>query len=128
LLGGKQSETAAQTSQAAPSAADKQVLPSPEAREVSGVDLGPARYPGLRRTAFERNGATASASYQGSGNLADVLAHYQSGFAAMGFQSEVLSASTDAERHQFVMNEQRVELEVSQGANGAIEVVLNQHS
>ncbi len=101
---------------------------SAEVREVSGVDIGPPRFPGLRRTSFGRTQDLLTVSYQGSGSLADVLAHYQSGFAKLGFNGDVVSATTDSERHVFLNADQRIELALVQSANGAISVELKQLS
>jgi hypothetical protein len=97
-----------------------------EAREVSGADIGPTRFPGLRRTAFQRTGDLISVGYQGSANLSDALAHYQAGFTALGYRNEVLFASAEVEQHVFVLGEQRTELKLSQAENGLLNVELKQ--
>lgn len=71
-------------------------------RDVSGEDLGPLlRYPGLARTAWQRQESGASVEYSGRADFEAVLRHYVEGFSRQGYTQMVQSANQDAETHVF---------------------------
>ena len=68
--------------------------PAPPPRDVSGTDIGPvARYPGLARSHWHREGREITMRYEGPADYAAVLDHYVKGFAAQGYAQNVLSAT-----------------------------------
>jgi hypothetical protein len=81
-------------------------------RDVSGEDLGPARFAGLTRTAWHRapvgsiTGAAnavvgATVRYEGALDYVSVLNHYQRQFATLGYSQTVISATQNAETLRF---------------------------
>lgn len=77
--------------------------PESPLREVSGSDPAPvARFPGLVRVQWQRDEQQVQVRYQGKADFADVLKHYTQGFAALGYQQTLLSASPSEERHEFI--------------------------
>ena len=104
--------------------------PSSPPRDVSGTDVGPvARYPGLARTSWQREGKQVTIEYEGEADYTAVLGHYAKGFAAQGYAQTVLSAQLDAETHEYTKGGERVTLKVAQLHKGAvsarIETTLN---
>jgi hypothetical protein len=95
-----------------------------ELREVSGADIGPARFPGLVRTQFSRTADLTSVQYQGSADFNRVIAHYVDGFASLGFNNEVMSADTMHETHRFQKAGERIELSVKRRQAGLLSVRL----
>lgn len=84
------------------------------ARDVSGTDPGPvARFPGLTRIEWQRAEQHIDVRYQGRAGLAEVIAHYTSGFAAQGYEQNLLSATSSEERHEFVKGGERFSLTFS---------------
>ncbi len=82
--------------------------PGAPARDVSGEDLGPLlRYPGLARTAWQRQESGASVEYSGRADYDAVLRHYVDGFARLGFTQMVQSANRDAETHVYRKGNER---------------------
>ena len=71
------------------------------ARDVSGEDLGPARFQGLARVAWSNAEAGASVRYEGRADYVDVLKHYQREFSALGYKQSVLSATPQQETLRF---------------------------
>ncbi len=122
----------AQVEQVAPGARETlgQFVPAllPEAkpqRDVSGTDLGPvARYPGLARTDWQREGNQVAIEYQGEADYAAVLDYYTKGFAAQGFAQAVQSASMTTETHEFTQGHERIALTIAQKPKGAISVKI----
>lgn len=91
------------------------IKPSQPRRDVSGTDLGPvARYPGLARTYWHREGKQVTIEYEGEANYAAVLDHYAKGFAAQGFAQTVQSAQPDAETHEYIRGAERVVFKITQ--------------
>lgn len=99
-------------------------------RDVSGTDLGPvARYPGLARTHWHREGKQATVEYAGEADYAAVLDHYAKGFAAQGYTQSVQSATPEAETHEYTKGRERIVLNIAQKPKGSvrahIETTLN---
>jgi hypothetical protein len=110
-----------QAEQAVPGAREKlgefvpAIKPPQPRRDVSGTDLGPvARYPGLARTYWHREGRQVTIEYEGEADYAAVLDHYAKGFAAQGFAQTVLSAQPDAETHEYIKGAERLVFKVTQ--------------
>lgn len=92
-------------------------------RDVSGTDLGPvARYPGLARTSWQREGGQASVEYEGRADYAAVLDHYAKGFAAQGFVQAVQSATKVTEMHEYTKGRERFTLKLSHKPNESVGV------
>jgi hypothetical protein len=95
-------------------------------RDVSGTDLAPvARYPGLARTDWQREGRKVAIEYEGEADYATVLDHYTKGFAAQGFVQAVQSASRTTETHEFTKGRERVAMTIAQKTKGGISVKIN---
>jgi hypothetical protein len=90
------------------------------ARDVSGEDLGPVpRFAGLTRSAWQRDETRLAVEYTGRADYHAVLDHYARGFAAQGFAQSVLSASRDAESHEYARGAERFRVGVTrQGRDG----------
>lgn len=92
-------------------------------RDVSGTDLGPvARYPGLARTYWHREGKQVAIEYAGAADYAAVLDHYAQGFAAQGYAQTVQSAQTDAETHEYAKGAERLLIKITQKARDGVSV------
>lgn len=109
-----------QAKQAVPGAREKlgefvpAIKPPQPRRDVSGTDLGPvARYPGLARTYWHREGKQVTIEYEGEADYAAVLDHYAKGFAAQGFAQTVQSAQPDAETHEYIRGAERVVFKIT---------------
>jgi len=82
---------------------------SPTARDVSGTDPIPvARFPGLARTHWQREGQEIRVRYEGKADLAAVLDHYTKGFAEHGYRQELQAATPSEERHDYLKGSERV--------------------
>lgn len=82
---------------------------SPTARDVSGTDPIPvARFPGLARTHWQREGQEIRVRYEGKADLAAVLDHYPKGFAEHGYRQELHAATPSEERHDYLKGSERV--------------------
>lgn len=104
--------------------------PTQPPRDVSGTDVGPvARYPGLARTYWQREGKQVAIEYAGEADYAAVLDHYAKGFAAQGYAQSVQSATPAAETHEYAKDGERVTLTITQqpkgGVSARIETTLN---
>lgn len=93
--------------------------------DVSGEDPLP-RYPGLIRSAFKRTAEGVEVVYRGTAATAAVVEHYRTQLVAAGYQHQVMSATIDAEEHQFTRAEQRISLQLARPAGQALEVRLKQ--
>ena len=109
-----------QAEQAVPGAREKlgefvpALKPSQPRRDVSGTDLGPvARYPGLARTYWHREGKQVTIEYEGEADYGAVLDHYAKGFAAQGFAQTVQSAQPDAETHEYIRGAERMVFKIT---------------
>lgn len=99
------------------------IKPSQPRRDVSGTDLGPvARYPGLARTHWHREGKQVTIEYEGAADYAAVLDHYAKGFAAQGFAQTVLSAQPDAETHKYIKGAERLVFKITQTPRDGVSV------
>ena len=97
--------------------------PSQPQRDVSGTDLGPvARYPGLARTYWHREGKQVTIEYEGEADYAAVLDHYAKGFAAQGFTQSVHSATPEAETHEYAKSDERITLKLAQQSSGKVKL------
>lgn len=118
-----------QAKQAVPGAREKlgefvpAIKPPQPRRDVSGTDLGPvARYPGLARTYWHREGKQVTIEYEGEADYAAVLDHYAKGFAAQGFAQTVQSAQPDAETHEYIRGAERVVFKITQTPRDSVSV------
>ena len=94
-------------------------------RDVSGPDVGPVvRYPGLARAYWHREGREITVRYQGAADYAAVLDHYVRGFAAQGYRQNLLSATQDAERHEYLKDADRVGFVLARDAKGEVKVTI----
>ncbi len=94
-------------------------------RDVSGTDVGPVvRYPGLARDYWHREGREITVRYQGAADYAAVLDHYVRGFAAQGYRQNLLSASPDTERHEYLKDADRVGFVLARDAKGEVKVTI----
>lgn len=92
-------------------------------RDVSGTDLGPvARYPGLARTYWHREGKQVAIEYEGAADYAAVLDHYAKGFAAQGYAQTVQSAQADAETHEYAKGAERLLVKITQKPQDGVSV------
>jgi hypothetical protein len=99
--------------------------PAPPPRDVSGTDIGPvARYPGLARSHWHREGREITMRYEGPADYAAVLDHYVKGFAAQGYAQNVLSATPDQEKHDYLKGGDRVAFTLAQQPKGKVKVTL----
>ena len=100
--------------------------PSPQ-RDVSGTDFAPvARYPGLVRTHWQRDGVQVAVSYEGKADYVAVLDHYTKGFAVQGFAQAVQSAMPDAEVHEYTKGSDRMRLSIVQRTGSVVSVRIEQ--
>lgn len=94
---------------------------TPPQRDVSGTDLGPvARYPGMARTYWHREGIQVTIEYEGEADYAAVLDHYARGFAAQGYAQSVQSATPSAETHEYTKGRERMTLKITQQPRGGV--------
>ncbi len=94
-------------------------------RDVSGTDVGPvARYPGLTRAYWHREGREITVRYEGAANYVAVLDHYTKGFAAQGYRQNLLSAAPDAERHEYIKDADRVGFFLTKDPKGEVKVTI----
>jgi hypothetical protein len=92
-------------------------------RDVTGIDLGPvARYPGLARTAWMREGKRAKVKYLGRAEYPAVLAYYASEFKALGYAQHVETATLESETHTYVSGTQRVIVTIDLKPKGLVMV------
>lgn len=99
--------------------------PEPPPRDVSGTDIGPvARYPGLARSHWHREGREITVRYEGAADYAAVLDHYVRGFAASGYAQTVLSAAPEGERHDYAKGTERVGFALAQLPKGRVKATV----
>ena len=97
----------------------------PPPRDVSGTDVGPvARYPGLARDHWHREGREITVRYAGAADYATVLDHYVGGFAAQGYRQNLLSATPDAERHEYIKDTDRVGFALARNAKSVVKATI----
>lgn len=94
-------------------------------RDVSGTDVGPvARYAGLTRDYWHREGREITVRYQGAADYAAVLDYYVRGFAAQGYRQNLLSATPDAERHEYIKDADRVGFDLARDGKDEVKVTI----
>ena len=94
-------------------------------REVSGSDSGPVeRFPGLTRVEWQRDGELIKVRYEGEADFAAVLAHYASGFSAKGYRQEMLAATREEERVDYLRGDERIGLSVARQGREGVSVLL----
>ncbi len=92
-------------------------------REVSGSDFAPvARYPGLVRVYWHREGRTVTAHYEGRADYALVLDHYVRGFASLGYAHDLRSAAPAAETHAWTKGGKHYLAKIVGQSNGVVSV------
>jgi hypothetical protein len=100
----------------------------PPVRDVSGPDIGPAigvaRYPGLARDYFSREGRVIEVHYAGRADFQAVLAHYRLSFAAAGYSQEVVNATRDAEQHRYIKGNDLIEFKLVNKPRDRVQVEL----
>ncbi len=100
-------------------------LETPPQRDVSGPDLGPvARYPGMSRTYWHREGKQVTIEYEGEVDYVAVLDHYLQGFAAEGYTQALQSATPTAESHEYTRDRERILVKVTRKPRGGVSVHL----
>lgn len=98
---------------------------SPPARDVSGTDPIPvARFPGLARTHWQREGQEIRVRYEGKANLASILDHYTKGFAEHAYRQELHAATPGEERHDYLKGSERVGVTFTQLNNSMVSVSI----
>ena len=98
---------------------------SPPARDVSGTDPVPvARFPGLARTHWQREGQEIRVRYEGKAELAAVLDHYTKGFADHGYRQELHTDTPSEERHDYLKGSERVGVIFTQLKNSMVLVSI----
>ena len=98
---------------------------APPARDVSGTDPIPvARFPGLVRTHWQREGQDVTVRYEGKADLAAVLDHYAKGFADHGYRQELHAATPSEERHDYLKGHERIGVIFAQQNNDMISVSI----
>ncbi len=101
------------------------VGPAEAPRDVSGTDPGPvARYPGLARTHWHRDGREITVRYEGMGDYVAVLDHYAKGFATLGYVQHLQSAAPDEEKHEYRKENDRVRFALSRLPKGGVKVSI----
>ncbi len=99
--------------------------PEPPPRDVSGIDVGPvARYPGLARSHWHRDGYEITVRYEGRADYAKVLDHYARGFAAQGYTQSVMSATSESEAHDYLKGDERVRFTITRLSQGKVKVAI----
>jgi len=121
----------AQVEQAVPGARERlgelvpALKPEPPPRDVSGTDVGPvARYPGLARSHWHREGREITVRYEGRADYAAVLDHYVQGFAAQSYAQSVMSAAPEGEEHDYRRGEDRVRFKIAQLPQGKVQAMI----
>lgn len=98
---------------------------SPPARDVSGTDPIPvARFPGLARTHWQREGQEIRVRYEGKANFTAVLDHYTKGFAEHAYRQELHAATPGEERHDYLKGSERVGVIFTQLNNSMVSVSI----
>lgn len=99
--------------------------PEPPPRDVSGTDIGPVtRYPGLARSHWHRDGREITVRYEGRADYPTVLDHYAKGFATQGYVQSVMSATPEAETHDYRKGDERVRFEITRLPQGKVKATI----
>lgn len=105
------------------------ILQSTPAADVSGQELAPFdRFPGLIRTSWQKQGESASVSYQGIADFGALITHYAAGFASAGFSQSVESASANAESHTYSKGGEIILLSAKKMPGARVELQLQTQS
>lgn len=97
----------------------------PPPRDVSGTDLGPvARYPGLARSHWHRDGRELTVRYEGQADYAAVLNHYVTGFSAQGYAQSILAATPESEKHEYLKGADRVGFALVKKPQGGVKISI----
>jgi len=104
------------------------VTPTPEhvQRDVSGTDPGPvARFPGLARSHWHRDGREITVRYEGNADFDAVLTHYVNGFAARGYAQQILASDqVDGVKHEYMLESDKVKFVLNKKPKGGIKVSI----
>ena len=96
---------------------------APPPRDVSGTDPMPmARFPGLTRTHWQREGHDITVRYEGKADLAALLDYYAKGFAEHGYRQELHAATPSEERHEYIKGEERIGVTFTQQKDNRVSV------
>lgn len=100
--------------------------PVPVQRDVSGTDPGPvARFSGLFRSHWHRDGREIMVRYEGEADFDAVLTHYVNGFAARGYAQQVLASDqVDGVKHEYMLGSEKVRFALSEKPKGVIKVSI----
>jgi len=99
--------------------------PEPPPRDVSGTDIGPVtRYPGLARSHWHRDGREIKVRYEGRADYTTVLDHDAKGFATQGYAQSVMSATPEAEAHDYRKGDERVRFEITRLPQGKVKATI----
>ncbi len=99
--------------------------PEPPPRDVSGTDIGPVtRYPSLVRSHWHRDGPEITVRYAGRANYTTVLDHYTQSFATQGYAQSVMSATPEAEAHEYRKGDDRVRFEITRLPQGKVKATI----
>lgn len=99
--------------------------PEPPPRDVSGTDVGPvARFPGLARSHWHREGREITVRYEGRADYVAVLNHYVQAFAAQGYAQNVVSATPEGEAHDYRKGDEQVGFSIAQLPQGQVKVTV----
>lgn len=92
-------------------------------RDVTGTDIAPvARYPGLTRTFWHREGRLINVHFEGLADYVTVLDHYVRGFTALGYTQELQSATPVSETHAWIKGNQRYLAKIASEPKGMVSV------
>ena len=92
-------------------------------RDVTGTDIAPvARYPGLTRTYWHREGRQINEHFEGRADYVAVLDHYVRGFTALGYTQELQSATPESETHAWIKGNQRYLAKIASEPKGMVSV------
>jgi hypothetical protein len=93
--------------------------------EVSGTDIAPvARYAGLARTYWHREGRQITVHYEGRADYAAVVGHYVQGFASQGYTQDLQSARPKTETHAWTRGKQRYLAKIVGKPKGVVAVQI----
>lgn len=100
--------------------------PAPAQQDVSGTDSGPvARFSGLSRSHWHRDGREITVRYEGEADFDAVLTHYAKGFAARGYtQKDLASDEAGSVKHEYVLGSDKVKFGLSKKPKGGIKVSI----
>ena len=98
---------------------------APPPQDVSGTDPAPvARYPGLVRTHWQREGQEITVRYEGQADYAAVRNRYVTAFAKQAYSQNLLSASPEEERHEYIKGSDRIQFAIARSNKGTVKVSI----